>query len=113
MWGSLAWLAFTGPSAILLIAFAWGLAESAQGTGWLHGLKLIAVAVVAQAVWGMARSLCPDRERATIAGIAAVALVLWQRSEDHPSELQSLLRPPYAVLCLYKKTSSHNQHQEV
>src|SRR3546814_14059329 len=80
MWGSLAWLAFTGPSAILLIAFAWGLAESAQGTGWLHGLKLIAVAVVAQAVWGMARSLCPDRERATIAGIAAVALVLWQTS---------------------------------
>ena len=76
--GLLAWLAFTGPSALLLIAFAWGLAEASQGAGWLHGLKLIAVAVVAQAVWGMARNLCPDRERATIAGIAAVAVILWQ-----------------------------------
>jgi chromate transporter len=45
--------------------------------GWLHGLKIVAVAVVAQAVWGMARTLCPDRERATIAILAAIALLMW------------------------------------
>ena len=48
-----------------------------EGAAWLHGLKIVAVAVVANAVWGMARSLCPDRERATIAvGAAVVAMAL-------------------------------------
>ena len=46
-----------------------------SGTGLLHGLKLVAVAIVAQAVWGMARSLCPDRERASIAVIAALIIL--------------------------------------
>jgi chromate transporter len=46
-------------------------------SAWLHGLKIVAVAAVAQAVWGMARNLCPDRERATIAvGAAMVALAI-------------------------------------
>ena len=45
--------------------------------GWLHGLKIVAVAVVAQAVWGMARSLCPDRERATIAVLASTVTLAW------------------------------------
>ena len=48
-------------------AFAGGL-----GGGWLHGLKVVAVAVVAQAVWGMAKALCPDRERATLAILTAI-----------------------------------------
>ncbi|HIP78286.1 MAG TPA: chromate transporter, partial [Kiloniellaceae bacterium] len=72
-----AWTAFTLPSAIALILFVLG-AASLTGTiaaGLLQGLKLVAVAVVAQALWGMARSLCPDRERATIA-LAAVAVVV-------------------------------------
>lgn len=71
-----AWAAFTLPSALLLLAFAYGATAFAgpTGAGLLHGLKLVAVAVVAQAVWGMARSLAPDRERATIA-LAAVLLV--------------------------------------
>lgn len=73
-----AWAAFTLPSAILLIAFAMGAAalngDLAQGV--LHGLKLVAVAVVAQAVWGMARSLAPDRQRATIALVALAMTVL-------------------------------------
>ena len=44
---------------------------------WLHGLKIVAVAVVAQAVWGMARNLCPDRERATVAvGASLFALFI-------------------------------------
>ena len=69
-----AWAGFTLPSAVLMILFALGVAEY-QGiveSGWLHGLKIVAVAVVAQAVWGMARSLCPDRLRAGMAFLAAV-----------------------------------------
>ena len=49
------------------------------GTGLLHGLKLVAVAIVAQAVWGMARNLCPDRERASIA-LAATLIILFSAS---------------------------------
>ena len=49
-----------------------GLSSSVAGAGLLHGLKLVAVAIVAQAVWGMARSLCPDRQRASIATLALV-----------------------------------------
>ncbi|HTR13264.1 MAG TPA: chromate efflux transporter [Roseiarcus sp.] len=71
--GGAAWLGFTLPSAFLLILFAWGagsLADTRWGLGLLHGLKLVAVAIVAQAVMGMARSLCPDRARASIAVMA-------------------------------------------
>jgi chromate transporter len=73
-----AWTAFTLPSAAALVLFAYG-AAALQGpatSGVLHGLKLVAVAIVAQAVWGMARALCPDRERATIA-LAAVLIVVF------------------------------------
>ena len=74
-----AWLGFTTPSALLMLAFAYGVAAfgDALGSGWLHGLKVVAVAVVAQAVWGMARSLAPDRERATIAIGAALVVLAW------------------------------------
>src|SRR5271169_6233325 len=75
--GLAAWIAFTLPSAILLLLFAYG-ANALQGpigAGLLHGLKLVAVAIVAQAVWGMARTLTPDRERATIAVIVAVIIL--------------------------------------
>jgi len=78
-WGGLAaWAGFTLPSAVLLTAFAYGATSlrSRIGTGLLHGLELVAVAVVAQAVLGMARTLCPDRERAMIASCAAVTLLL-------------------------------------
>jgi len=71
----LAWLGFTLPSALLLIAFAYGIAHYAglAASGAVHGLKVVAVAVVAQAVWGMARTLCPDRPRAGLAILAALA----------------------------------------
>jgi chromate transporter len=77
--GVAAWLGFTLPSALALIAFAFGIGAfaSAADAGWLHGLKVVAVAVVAQAVWGMARSLCPDRERATIAVLASIVTLAW------------------------------------
>jgi len=78
-WGGLAaWTGFTLPSAVLLTAFAFGAEElgGPLGQGAIHGLKLVAVAIVAQAVWGMARSLCPDRQRASIACIAALLILL-------------------------------------
>ena len=73
-----AWSAFTLPSAALLVLFAFGATAFAgpAGAGLLHGLKVVAVAVVAQAVWGMARTLTPDRERASIA-LAAVLIVIF------------------------------------
>ena len=74
-----AWLGFTLPSAAALVAFGYSIAAfgDAINQGWLHGLKIVAVAVVAQAVWGMARSLCPDPPRLTIAGIAAACVLAW------------------------------------
>lgn len=63
--------AFTAPSAILMIAIAYGFQAIGAQSGFLHGLKLAAVAVVAQAVWTMAIKLCPDRERLTLAIVAA------------------------------------------
>jgi chromate transporter len=77
--GLAAWVGFTLPSAVLLLLFAYGagaLSNSLAGQGLLHGLKLVAVAVVAQAVWGMARTLCPDRNRASIAAGAAALVLL-------------------------------------
>ncbi|CAN7172902.1 chromate efflux transporter [Agrobacterium tumefaciens] len=73
----MAWTAFTLPSAILLLLFATVAAsiEGPVGTGLLHGLKIVAVAVVAQAVWGMAKSLAPDRQRASIALAGIVCVV--------------------------------------
>jgi chromate transporter len=76
--GLAAWFAFTMPSALIMFAFAVS-ATALSGPfaeGLLHGLKLVAVAVVAQAIWGMANSLTPDRARAAIA-LAAVAIVVF------------------------------------
>jgi chromate transporter len=72
-----AWIGFTLPSALAMTAFAF--LTGVQGfmeSGWLHGLMLAAVAVVAQAVWTMARRLAPDAPRAAMAGIAAVVSLL-------------------------------------
>jgi chromate transporter len=70
-------LCFTLPSALLMIGFALGAARlgSLEQAAWLHGLKLASVAVVAQAVWGMGKKLCPDRARLTLC-VAVAALVL-------------------------------------
>ena len=74
----MAWLGFTLPSAILLTLFAYwsSVLHTVIASGVLHGLMVVAVAVVAQAVWGMARTHCPDRSRATIAILAAIATLL-------------------------------------
>jgi chromate transporter len=77
--GLAAWAGFTLPSAILMLAFASGapgLMQTAAGAGVIHGLKLVAVGIVAQAVWGMAHTLCPDRRRAVIAAACAAFVLL-------------------------------------
>jgi chromate transporter len=77
--GLAAWVGFTLPSAVLLLLFAYGagsIVDSPLGAGVLHGLKLVAVAIVAQAVLAMARGLCPDRPRASIAVLAIVLMLL-------------------------------------
>src|SRR3546814_11687113 len=73
-----AFLAFTLPSAMILLALAMTATrlESTLALGVLHGLKIVAVAIVAPAVWGMAKNLCPDKARATIA-VVAVLLFAW------------------------------------
>ncbi len=72
-----AWLGFTLPSAVALIAFALAVDRWAgwAQSGVVHGLQVVAVAIVAQAVWGMSRSLCPDRGRAAIAVVAALLVL--------------------------------------
>jgi chromate transporter len=69
-----AWLGFTLPSGVMLVSFGLALTGLSSNihSGWLHGLKVVAVAVVAQALWGMGRSLCPDRARASVAVLSAV-----------------------------------------
>jgi len=72
-----AWVGFTMPSALALVLFAYGVSSlgNTLDSGWLHGLKVAAVAVVAQAVLSMMRSLAPDRERATLAVVAAAVVL--------------------------------------
>ncbi|WP_432383631.1 chromate efflux transporter [Duganella sp. P38] len=73
-----AFLGFTLPSAILLVLFALGVSHAGAqlDSGWLHGLKVVAVAVVAQALWGMGRTLTPDLPRAALAIAAALVATL-------------------------------------
>jgi chromate transporter len=79
--GSLAaWLGFTMPSAILLLFLALGYSNYGDviSFGLLTGLKIVTVAVVAQAVWGMSKSICIDNTRITIMLVSAVGLLLFQ-----------------------------------
>lgn len=91
---ALAWLGFTLPSAALMTAFALGFvqADSAQA-GWLAGLKVFAVAVVAQAVWGMARTLCPDAPRRAIAIVVTGGLLVvpWPHAQLAAMALAALV----------------------
>jgi chromate transporter len=103
--GVAAWIGFTLPSALALVAFAFGVGAfaSAADAGWLHGLKVVAVAVVAQAVWGMARSLCPDRERASIALIASIVTLVWPTAVG---QLSSIAIAGVVALILFPGTAS-------
>jgi chromate transporter len=85
--GCAAWLGFTLPSALALLLFAHGYTAFglSADAGWIHGLKIVAVAVVAQAVWDMGKTLCPDRLRATLAIAATLIVFAW------PSALGQML----------------------
>ncbi|WP_448120430.1 chromate efflux transporter [Pseudomonas veronii] len=98
-----AWLGFTLPSAVVLILFALGIAQhsTALPPGALHGLKVVAVAVVAQAVWGMARNLCSDAARITVMLIAACVALL-QTSEW--GQVAVISAAALAGLLLFKPT---------
>jgi len=98
-----AWAGFTLPSAVILTLCAQGLGtwEGAAPSGLLHGLKIVAVAVVAQAVWGMARSLCTDVGRVTIALLTACTALLWPTAIGQVAVISGsaiaglmLLKPP-------------------
>jgi len=124
-WGAIAaFVAFTLPSAVLMILFAFGASffTGPVGEGILLGLKITAVAIVAQAVWGMARTLTPDRARAAIAVVALITVVVFsgavgqiaaivlgvlggmllsRRSETPASDLVRFpVRPAVGVVCL-------------
>ena len=108
--GLAAWVGFTLPSAVGLLLFAYGAGAlgGPAGTGLLHGLKLVAVAIVAQAVWGMARNLCPDRERASIAGVAALIVLL---SASAFSQLGAILLGAVAGAWLCRQTGAIRAEQ--
>jgi chromate transporter len=101
-----AWIGFTMPSAVLLLVFSYGVEAlgDVSNAAWLKGLKLVAVAVVAQAVWGMARSLAPDRPRATLAVAAALVALAVPSSLGQVSAI--VLGAVVGLLLLPKPTST-------
>ncbi|HEY4467973.1 MAG TPA: chromate efflux transporter [Klebsiella sp.] len=104
-----AWAGFTLPSAILLILFAQGISSYGKlvPPGALHGLKVVAVAVVAQAVWGMMRNLCPDATRVTIMAVATCVLLLF------PGALSQLgVIGVAAIIGLFICQPGHNERHE-
>lgn len=100
--GIFAWIGFTLPSVIALILFAFLLQGFDVGNaGWIHGLKLVAVAIVAHAVLGMGQKLTPDRNRATIAIIAATITLLWQTAA---TQVLIIVAAGIIGMILYKDT---------
>lgn len=84
MGGIVAWLGFTFPSVIALILFAFAIQGlDMTSSGLIHGLKIVAVAIVAQAVWSMGKNLVPDRNRATIAILTIICTLLWPSALMH------------------------------
>ncbi|NGP46269.1 chromate efflux transporter, partial [Bacillaceae bacterium SIJ1] len=95
---------FTLPSVFLLIGFAYMYTEWNLGdAGWIHGLKLVAVAVVAHAVFGMAKKLTPDVPRQTIAVLSLAIILLWQTAW---SQVIVILLAAIAGIVMFRKTAS-------
>ena len=115
--GFAAWFGFTLPSALALILFAYGVhGFDGQAGDWLHGLKIVAVAVVALALWGMGRTLAPDRPRITIAVLAAVVALATDGIAAQLAVIAgggalglAFLRPPELPLsgAIGKRTGAH------
>lgn len=103
-----AWTAFTLPSALLLTAFGYGVLVlgSDMNGDYLRGLKAAAVAVVAHAVWGMGRSLCPDRQRLTLAVAGTILLVVW----PHPLGQVGVILAGGLIGWLFLKSEEARDH---
>lgn len=111
-WGGIvSWIGFTFPSVMALILFALFLSgNNVLNEGWLHGLKIVAVAVVAQAVMGMGKSLAPDVPRITIAILASALTLLW------PSAWGQILIIAAAGIIgiwLYRNAKGNSQGQDI
>ena len=88
--GIAGWIAFTAPSALLMIGFAYGVhLLNVQTAGWILGLKVAAVAVVAQAIWSMATRLCPDLIRVSLMAACAVVLIIFRAAWLQPVVIAS------------------------
>ncbi|MEK4007363.1 chromate transporter [Paenibacillus sp. FSL H3-0333] len=104
--GLVAWLGFTLPSVLALVAFAFLLqGYDIADAGWIHGLKIVAVAIVAQAILGMGQKLTPDRERVAIAVIAAGVTLSWQTGY---SQILTIAVAGIAGVWLYRHSSTEN-----
>ncbi|MFM1653878.1 chromate transporter [Brevibacillus sp. B_LB10_24] len=104
--GIAAWLGFTLPSLIALTLFALLInGFDISSAGWIHGLKLVAVAIVAQAVWGMGQKLAADRTRASIAVVTAAITLIWQSVVS-----QVLLIAAAGVLGFWLYRSAADEH---
>lgn len=100
--GVTAWLGFTLPSVLALIMFAFLLKGfDISSTGWIHGLKIVAVAIVAQAIIGMGQKLTPDKKRVTIAIIASSITLMWQTAF---SQVLLVVAAGLIGLWMYRKT---------
>src|SRR3954453_6164943 len=105
--GIISFLGFTLPSVIALILFALIVQRlDIADAGWIHGLKIVAVAVVAHAVLGMAQKLAPDNQRKVIALFALVSTLIWQTAY---TQVGLILLASAAGLLIYKK---HEAEQE-
>ncbi|WP_047013763.1 chromate transporter [Paenibacillus sp. IHB B 3415] len=102
--GMVAWLGFTLPSVIALVAFAFLLQGYDIGSaGWIHGLKIVAVAIVAHAILGMGQKLTPDRDRVTIAVIGAAVTLSWQTAY---SQVLTIAAAGIVGVWLYRKKTA-------
>ncbi|WP_026286252.1 chromate efflux transporter [Salsuginibacillus kocurii] len=101
--GLLSFLGFTLPSILLLMIFAFMFqTTNVAGAGWIDGLKLVAVAVVAHAIVGMGKKLAPDKERATISFVTLMILLVWQTVY---SQVLLIALAALVGLWLYRKTA--------
>jgi len=104
--GILGWAAFTAPSALLMIGFAYGVhLLNVQTAGWLLGLKVAAVAVVAQAIWTMTKKLCPDLIRFSLMVVCAAVLILFHAAWMQPVIIT--FGALFGLACLRTKAEAH------
>lgn len=113
--GIAAWLGFTMPSALALVAFAYGFRELGltADAGWLHGLKVVAVAVIAQAIWGMGKTLCPDRFRASLAIAATLIVLAWPTALGVGYRKAELRRRLFGIAFRFFNEYSRNPYRSV